>query len=660
MSSVVSLPATPPCSPSRTPSSDPEGMYNTLRPIAYIHRGNNVYVPLIAVDELPPGVNVREVPRTVRLNHTSGMTNVGTFTPTRQHYTLEGLENIRAPRHESQYTPPATESNSMTRRFHAPDAFINRSAIQTGTDAETVTPNGSIMASTSDLSYSKGNWMRTRQTANVAEQTGLFPMALNSPAHVPAPPSTTQPRAVNSPQYTGTMALRLLPPSGREPVLENKTYCTFWLKTGCCDYIQQGCKYKHEMPDAAGLVAIGLPPDPPKWWKDRQLHNWRAPANPNARPGEDPTAAFKLPQKALTAPTSPSPAPRKPDIKRPVTSEAPIVPPARVPARQSMKPDSPAQRQIDAIIKAPQRPPAVIPGFETLKPTPVTREQPTTPPPDMQPALAPCAQLTPTSSVTPDHSVKPTSRSPTQPMSPSPVPTRGLASSRYAPGARFIPAGEPVPQSAIPITRGLGSPFATQPPLGETPLSSQSSKCSISSPSAKMARPAATTPIPPSPQKASSQLRSSPVLAGSVRPAAASSRVQEIKEVSSSEDAEDDKQAEIYPEHKRRSEIPHPRFQVEELPKCPRARKVSKADTDASGRAPRTQPVRLGGRVGRIVKGRGVYEKPAAPRQCRVPREATKDDRRAKLGNETRRQNHAVDARKEARNGEQDLLDLLN
>ncbi|KAL8951655.1 MAG: hypothetical protein Q9222_002383 [Ikaeria aurantiellina] len=37
-----------------------------------------------------------------------------------------------------------------------------------------------------------------------------------------------------------------------------KVYCSHWIRHGECDFIQQGCLYKHEMPDRDTLKAIGI------------------------------------------------------------------------------------------------------------------------------------------------------------------------------------------------------------------------------------------------------------------------------------------------------------------------------------------------------------------------------------------------------------------
>jgi len=65
-----------------------------------------------------------------------------------------------------------------------------------------------------------------------------------------------------------TATCRPLPPSGAEPDQGKKEYCTYWIRTGECDYTQQGCLFKHEMPDRATLETIGFR-SLPKWWQEK-------------------------------------------------------------------------------------------------------------------------------------------------------------------------------------------------------------------------------------------------------------------------------------------------------------------------------------------------------------------------------------------------------
>lgn len=53
---------------------------------------------------------------------------------------------------------------------------------------------------------------------------------------------------------------------GTKGTLGKKVYCTHWIRWGECDYTQQGCLYKHEMPDEAKLQEIGIATYP-RWYR---------------------------------------------------------------------------------------------------------------------------------------------------------------------------------------------------------------------------------------------------------------------------------------------------------------------------------------------------------------------------------------------------------
>lgn len=51
---------------------------------------------------------------------------------------------------------------------------------------------------------------------------------------------------------------------------KNKIYCDKWIHDGVCAFTQQGCKFKHEMPqDEATQRSLGLFHGLPSWWKRR-------------------------------------------------------------------------------------------------------------------------------------------------------------------------------------------------------------------------------------------------------------------------------------------------------------------------------------------------------------------------------------------------------
>lgn len=65
-------------------------------------------------------------------------------------------------------------------------------------------------------------------------------------------------------------------PSGIEPDLSKKEYCTHWIKTGECAFVSVGCKYKHEMPMIDKLRELGFS-QVPKWWKEKSAITTRGP-----------------------------------------------------------------------------------------------------------------------------------------------------------------------------------------------------------------------------------------------------------------------------------------------------------------------------------------------------------------------------------------------
>ncbi|KIW04100.1 uncharacterized protein PV09_04915 [Verruconis gallopava] len=57
--------------------------------------------------------------------------------------------------------------------------------------------------------------------------------------------------------------------SSESSTRDSKEYCTYWIRTGECDYVQQGCRYKHEMPSLDRLREIGFTKGYPKWWLEK-------------------------------------------------------------------------------------------------------------------------------------------------------------------------------------------------------------------------------------------------------------------------------------------------------------------------------------------------------------------------------------------------------
>ena len=77
------------------------------------------------------------------------------------------------------------------------------------------------------------------------------------------------------------------------PESNDKVYCTHWIRHGECDYIQQGCRYKHEMPNRATLQSIGFR-TVPRWWQEKVAVQLGQSAKPIVGDGKKPSEWMKL------------------------------------------------------------------------------------------------------------------------------------------------------------------------------------------------------------------------------------------------------------------------------------------------------------------------------------------------------------------------------
>ncbi|KAL4932750.1 uncharacterized protein BDV17DRAFT_174588 [Aspergillus undulatus] len=200
-------------------------MSSSLRPQYFCSRPNGNLTSLIAVDELAPNVSVRGAPRVLSPSETQGMTSLGTVIPRGQFYHLEGI------------SPTASRPSSTGGTNYQPGHHDLQSALL------------SII---------------NNENFAVHERMGLN----NFLQHV-----LPQIWHTNNPSATGW----LVPKNGGSPGHGNgqqtrnvkKEFCSYWIRHGECDYQQQGCLYKHEMPlDKEGLEKVGLR-DIPKWYRER-------------------------------------------------------------------------------------------------------------------------------------------------------------------------------------------------------------------------------------------------------------------------------------------------------------------------------------------------------------------------------------------------------
>ena len=183
-------------------------LFQDFAPAWYISRGNGVYVPLVAADELPNSIELDGVPRQLNeyeasLLEAKNATLVGEVLGSGKNYTLL----------QPKVLPTKVRWKLSTNKSH-------------------------------------GN--------NLAK-----PLVVQTPQSIVA--SLPSPERAYTPS---SGILKHLPPSGQEPDESKKEFCSHWIRTGECDYIQQGCRFKHQIPDRKTLASIGFR-SVPRWWQEK-------------------------------------------------------------------------------------------------------------------------------------------------------------------------------------------------------------------------------------------------------------------------------------------------------------------------------------------------------------------------------------------------------
>ncbi|KAL4764087.1 uncharacterized protein BDW70DRAFT_157208 [Aspergillus foveolatus] len=194
-------------------------MSSSLRPQFFCTRPNGTLTPLIAVDELPAHITIHGAPRVLSPNETQGMTSLGAVSTRGQFYSVEGAAPASGKNQpgsndlQSHLLRLLNDENIPAAQRNALGALLQQSLPQ--------------------------NW----QVTNPPTNGWLIP---------------------NNGSSTGAG-------NSQQPPSRNikKEFCSYWIRHGECDYSQQGCLYKHEMPhDRAMLEKLGLR-DIPRWYRDK-------------------------------------------------------------------------------------------------------------------------------------------------------------------------------------------------------------------------------------------------------------------------------------------------------------------------------------------------------------------------------------------------------
>ncbi|GIZ42227.1 hypothetical protein CKM354_000550300 [Cercospora kikuchii] len=246
----------------------------------FIARPNGFAIPLIPADELPFTIKLQNVPRVLNPQDTYGMQYVGTIPYAGTTFKLDGLGTTDFQRSSSPPTsvPFHARGHSATgvKQYLAPDtlarqAFANTpQAAISGLDSNTSRPPSAHETAKS--------WRRN----DPAESTDPTQSVIDAILRSKAGAETAERVGYRSRDTTP-------PPSGIVPDQDKKVFCTHWIMTGDCKFVQQGCRYKHEMPSEAKLKELGIR-HTPRWWLEHnaaiRLGGSRNVAGPSLKPLE--------------------------------------------------------------------------------------------------------------------------------------------------------------------------------------------------------------------------------------------------------------------------------------------------------------------------------------------------------------------------------------
>ncbi|KAK5193776.1 hypothetical protein LTR99_005995 [Exophiala xenobiotica] len=244
-----------------------------LKPQFFITRQNGALVPLIAMDELPIHVQIRGVPRSMTAFDITGMTPLGLVEARHQYYVVESLNNSNttpnktAPAHAMSETPPEPSTERVS--FVVPFNKLASTVIPIVKFPTSTEQSGDSATISSFSEESKTNTPAQTSTES-GPPTGTIPVPAwrqhastnnNTPNTTPTTPTKID--DIKPPTTTGQE------PGANIPLTGKKVYCSYWLRKGECDFAQQGCIYKHEMPtDLETLLTVGFT-DIPLWYRQR-------------------------------------------------------------------------------------------------------------------------------------------------------------------------------------------------------------------------------------------------------------------------------------------------------------------------------------------------------------------------------------------------------
>ncbi|KAL8654055.1 MAG: hypothetical protein Q9226_003580 [Calogaya cf. arnoldii] len=256
------------------------------RPHWFLVRPDNTITPLIAVDELPSNIYIAGVPAAMSLVDTKSMESVGVRERSVGTYDVHGLPAATPATKRSdseEYAKISSESGTDLPFQKSVSAFESgtEEGSEEGAKETLLEPPSSKLPQPADVKTVQEQALRSSETSSSHPQVKVEEAAdVEKWRQDVETPDVTQARidalvAANEPTPEGAKQTPQDENSRSDRakaglVPGKKVYCSHWIRSGDCDFVQQGCLYKHEMPDDDTLRAIGI----------RALPSWYIAAHP--------------------------------------------------------------------------------------------------------------------------------------------------------------------------------------------------------------------------------------------------------------------------------------------------------------------------------------------------------------------------------------------
>ena len=274
-------------------------MSDSPRPQFFVARADGTITPLIAVDELPVAIQIKGVPAAISPADTQNMTSLGLKERSNQRYTV--LWTAESPSTKAVATTALLNNGPVNvEPVCSPDIATATSRAQTPItykgNEKTIVEGGALAkAGEPDhgpISQNVDSWRKQIQVDVQAD--GSRPAIATDTDNLGEEVASAEKDSKSSHEDLSNDNL----PSkaayggmGTRGTLGKKVYCTHWIRWGECDYTQQGCLYKHEMPDEQKLQEIGIATYP-RWYRIANPEKFKGDTDGpvwHRRPGPAPT-----------------------------------------------------------------------------------------------------------------------------------------------------------------------------------------------------------------------------------------------------------------------------------------------------------------------------------------------------------------------------------